>query len=239
MADILLEVCVDDALGLAAAVAGGADRIELCAALSVGGLTPSVGLMAVAARCGLPCHAMIRPRPGDFVFRAAEVAVMQTDIAAVRLAGLPGVVLGASLPDGRLDRAVLADLLDAAQGMDTTLHRAIDLSPDLEQATETALTMGFRRILSSGGQRTAPEGVAGLARMMAVAQGRLVVMPGSGISVESLPALHDLPLREVHASCAAPLPSGGRALAFGFQTEADKRTDADRVRALRQALARR
>ena len=108
MADVLLEVCVDSAAGLDAAVAGGADRIELCSALDVGGLTPSAGLTRLAAGCGLPVFAMIRPRAGGFVFGAADVAVMQADIAAAREAGLAGVVLGASRPDGRLDEWVLA-----------------------------------------------------------------------------------------------------------------------------------
>ena len=121
---ILLEVCVDDALGLAEALAGGANRVELCAALAVGGLTPSVGLMALAARCGVPVMAMIRPRTGDFVYSPAEVSVMRADIQAVRQAGLAGVVIGASLTDGRLDPVVLADLMAGAQEMDVTLHRA-------------------------------------------------------------------------------------------------------------------
>ena len=114
MAEILLEVCVDDPEGLAEAVAGGADRIELCAALGIGGLTPTFGLMQVAARCGHPCYPMIRPRSGDFVFTAAEVDVMRADIRATRAAGLTGVVLGASRPDGTLDEETLSILIAEA-----------------------------------------------------------------------------------------------------------------------------
>ncbi len=108
MSRILLEVCVDDAAGISAAAAGGADRIELCAALALGGLTPSAGLISLASECGLPCMAMIRPRAGDFVWSPAERRAMQAEIAAVRQAGLAGVVIGASLPDGRLDKDCLA-----------------------------------------------------------------------------------------------------------------------------------
>lgn len=103
MSRIVLEICVDDAAGLAAARAGGADRIELCAALALGGLTPSAGLMAQAAGIGLPVMAMIRPRAGDFVWSPDERAAMLVEIAAARAAGLAGVVIGASLPDGRLE----------------------------------------------------------------------------------------------------------------------------------------
>lgn len=233
---IRLEVCVDDALGLAEAVAGGADRVELCAALSIGGLTPSYGLMAVAASCGVPCYPMIRPRSGDFVFTAAEVEVMRADIRAARALGLPGVVLGASRADGRLDEDVLRVLLAEASGLDVTLHRAIDLAPDILAAVDIAKTLGFRRILTSGGALTAPTGVEMLAAMMERA-GDCIIMPGSGVSVASLPRLRHLPLREIHASCAMALPSGGEALRFGFQSGQEKRTNRAVVAALKAALA--
>lgn len=237
MASILLEVCVDDPQGLAEAVAGGADRIELCAALGIGGLTPTLGLMQLAARSGLPCYPMIRPRSGDFVFSPGEVAVMQADIRATRAAGLTGVVLGASNPDGTLDEATLATLIAEARGLDLTLHRAIDLCPDKPAAVASARRLGFRRILTSGGALTAPDGAATLAAMMQAAGDDITIMPGSGISAETLPRLSHLPLREIHASCAAPLPSGGQALAFGFQSGSEKRTDRARVAALKSALA--
>lgn len=236
MTEILLEVCVDDPEGLAEAVAGGADRIELCAALGIGGLTPTLGLMQLAACSGLPCYPMIRPRSGVFVFTPGEVAVMITDIHAARAAGLAGVVLGASQPDGSLDATVLATLIDAAQGLDITLHRAIDLCPDKLAAIATARALGFRRILTSGGALAAPDGAEALATMMRAAGPDCVIMPGSGVSSETLPRLSHLPLREIHASCAAPLPGAGAALAFGFQSGSEKRTDRRRVAALKSAL---
>lgn len=229
-----LEVCVDDALGLAEAVAGGADRIELCAALSVGGLTPSPGLMEAGAACGLPCYPMIRPRPGAFHFTAPDVATMRADIRAARAAGLTGVVLGATLPGGRLDAAVLSDLVAEAQGMDLTLHRAVDLCPDVDEAIETALALGFRRILTSGGAPTAPQGLARLTAMIRTAAGRLSIMPGSGVTVATWPLLATLAVSEVHASCARPL--GGTPDALGFATGAEKRTDRTLVAALKAAL---
>ncbi len=236
LAKILLEVCVDDPAGLAEAIAGGADRVELCAALALGGLTPTLGLMQMAAQSGALCYPIIRPRTGDFTYTVAEVEVMRADIRAARQAGLKGVVLGASHHDGRLNEAVLRVLLEEAQGLDTTLHRCIDLTPNKPEAVATAKALGFRRILTSGGALTAANGTDTLAAMMKVACQDLIIMPGSGISLESLPKLAHLPLREIHASCASPLPSGGEALALGFQSGNEKRTDGAKVAALKAAL---
>ena len=237
MTRILLEVCIDDPEGLLAARAGGADRLELCAALAFGGLTPSPALVAEAARTGTSALAMIRPRAGDFVWTPAEVAAMESEIALLRAAGAPGVVIGASLPDGRLDGATLARLLRAAEGLDVTLHRAVDLAPDPEAAVELAASLGIRRILSSGGAARAADGVARLERMMRAGAGRVTIMPGAGVSTETLPALTGLPLREVHASCSVPLPPPAALVAdLGFQPPGARRTDAGRVAAMRAAL---
>ncbi len=237
---ILLEVCVDNVHGLAFAVAGGADRIELCAALEVGGLTPSPGLMRAAAGSPVPVHAMVRPRAGHFRYDAGEVAVMLGDIDAVHAAGLQGVVLGASDDQGRLDHRTLAPLLVHARrlGLDCTLHRAIDLCPDLVAATRTAVDLGFDRILTSGGAASAGEGIAQLARCFEAAAGALVVMPGAGINVNSIGALRaGLPLTEVHASCSAPIAEKDtRAIAFGFDSGTRRQTSPALVSALRTAL---
>lgn len=233
---VRLEVCVDSAEGLAQAVAGGADRIELCAALAVGGLTPSSGLIGLAARCGVPVVAMIRPRAGDFVWSDTEVAMMEAEIAAVRAAGLAGVVLGASLPDGRLDVPVLRRLVDAAQGMELVLHRAIDLTPDLGEALEKAVALGFHRILTSGGEVTAEAGAERIAAMVLQSAGRITVMPGSGVTPANAAKLKGLGIAEIHASCSAATPVSGRAVAMGFAPPVRRQTDADAVRALRRAL---
>lgn len=229
MTDILLEICVDSAEGLSAAIAGGADRIELCAALEVGGLTPSAGLMQRGAGCGVPVLAMIRPRSGGFDYSDAELAIMRADIATARAAGLAGVVFGATR-GGALDRAALAELAAAAHGLDTTLHRAVDLCSDAASAVDTALSFGFRRILSSGGAETAMQGLARLQTMAARAKGRIVIMPGSGITAKTAEALRPLGCTEVHASCGAAGPAAPKG--FG----APRITSAAQVRALKAAL---
>lgn len=238
MSDILLEVCIDDAAGLAAAVDGGADRIELCSALELGGLTPSFGLMKQAARVSLPVHAMIRPRGGDFVFDANDLAVMRDDIAMAREAGLAGVVLGASLPDGRLDVAMLAELIDQAHGLDLTLHRAFDCAPDQLQALETAIELGFDRILTSGSALSALDGLAALERLFAQAKGRIIIMPSAGIHAGNVAQLLSrLPLTEVHASCSAPVPQKQDAAAdLGFARPSQRQTEVSAVRKLKAAL---
>ena len=233
---MLIEVCVDDAAGLANAIAGGADRIELCAALSLGGLTPSAGFMAQAVQCPVPVFAMIRPRAGDFAFSAQEAAQMLTDVALARQTGLAGVVLGANLPDGQLDTATLAALIARAGPLGKTLHRAFDLTPDPFAAIDTAVALGFDRILTSGQAASAPQGAAMLARLFAHAAGRITIMPGAGITARSIAALRHLPLAEVHASCAISHVKSGPAAAFGFAPPNLRHTDTAQVRALRQAL---
>ncbi|MBP1871339.1 copper homeostasis protein [Ensifer adhaerens] len=234
-----LEVCVDDADGLAAAVEGGADRIELCAALSVGGLTPTAGLMALAGPPRVPVYVMIRPRPGDFVFGAGDLDMMRRDIDAVRDAGLAGVVLGASLADGQLDATMLRKLTGHAAGLGLTLHRAFDLVPDFKDAIEMAVELGFERILTSGGARSAPQAIEKLAELVALAAGRLSIMPGSGVTLETVDALlENLSVSEVHSSCSIREPAHDpRLVSMGFVAEDRRRTDVATVRAMKARLS--
>ena len=234
---VLVEVCVDSPEGLAAAIGGGAGRIELCAALAVGGLTPSVGMMRRAAGAGVPIFAMIRPRSGDFIWSPDEIALMEIDIEAAHRAGMQGVVLGASRPDGRLDTDVLGLLIGRAAGMGLTLNRCFDLVPDFSEALEQAIDLGFQRILTSGGERTALEGTSRIAQLIEQAGDRIVIMPGSGITAEGLSAFTGMTLREVHASCSVSMVESGRLVDFGFSARVGRRTDGGRLRDLRAALS--
>lgn len=233
---IVLEVCVDDVAGLDAAVVGGADRIELCSSLELGGLTPSPGLMAAAARTPIPTYAMIRPRSGGFTFDPREVESMVRDIDAARAAGLAGVVLGAER-EGHLDTDVLERLLREAGGLGTTLHRAIDLCVDRLQAIDIAVQLGFERVLSSGGSRTAFEALGPLRAMVERAAGRLSVMPGSGIHPGNVRAIVTATgAREVHASCSSVAASAPRLVDLGFAPAAGRYTDGRKVEELAAAL---
>jgi copper homeostasis protein len=228
----LLEVCVDSPAGLEAAVNGGARRIELCSALALSGLTPSPGLMALAAQTPVPVYAMIRPRPGDFCYGALELDAMRRDIDAVRAAGLAGVVLGASNASGALGEAALRLLIRHAADLGTTLHRAFDLAPDLAQALETAVGLGFERVLTSGGRNTAIEGASCIADLVARAKGRIGVMAGAGLSWSNVADLVRVTgVDQVHASCGAPASQGGaegwrrKAAELGFLDGALRDTD--------------
>ena len=233
----ILEICVDSAAGLEAARAGGADRIELCSALALGGLTPSAGLMAIARQQPLPCHAMVRPRGGGFAYDESEIAQMEQEIAQVAEAGLAGAVFGATR-DGVLDTEVLARLIACAArcGLSTTLHRAIDAVRDPVAAIDTAIELGFGRVLSSGGAPAAIEGRDTLRAMHQRAQGRIAVMAGSGITAENVGALTAIGLGEIHASCSETRTGGDEALTrLGFAAPVTN-TRVERVRALREAI---
>jgi copper homeostasis protein len=203
----MLEVCVDTLAGAEAALRGGASRVELCSSLSEGGLTPSAGLMRAAARLPLPCYAMIRPRSGLFAFSGAEAEIMLADVAAARAAGLAGVVLGAQGSDGALETDLLKELIAAAGGMGASLHRVIDVVPDPLAALEAAMALGFERVLTSGSEPFAPDGVGLIADMVKQAGERLSVMPGSGLTAENVRAVMDATgVREVHAACRMRVP---------------------------------
>jgi copper homeostasis protein len=234
----LLEICVDDAAGLETAIEGGADRVELCSVLELGGLTPTPGLIALAAHANVPVRVMIRPRPGDFVFSESDLQAMLADIAHVRASGLEGVVLGASRPDGRLDLDMLGILCGAASGLKRTLHRSIDLVPDMAEAVEQAIALGFDTILTSGRAPTAPEGVDQLALAHRVAAGRITIMAGSGINARTVAALLDqVPLLAVHGACGqAADPASPPAQKRGFTSPNRKATNLGMVTALRAAL---
>ncbi|NEJ69351.1 copper homeostasis protein CutC [Rhizobium phaseoli] len=236
---VLLEVCVDSAAGLAAAIEGGAGRIELCSALELGGLTPLPSLMRIAARARIPVYAMIRPHAGPFIFDRADEEAMMLDIDAVRAAGLAGVVIGANRPDGTLDMPLIHRLKAHASGLGSTLHRAFDLVPDADQALEQAVELGVERILTSGCALKAADGTETLKRLSAKATGRISIMPGSGIRPANVTAiLQATGAREVHGSCSSPIESADpRAVAFGVEAKSANRTDSAVVREMCRAIA--
>jgi copper homeostasis protein len=234
---VKLEVCVDSVDGMLAAFRGGANRIELCSALEVGGLTPSRGQMLRAASVGVPVHALIRSRAGNFVFSPDEQKAMADDIAAARDIGLAGVVIGASLPDGRLDVNALSNLMAAAKGLSVTLHRAFDLVPDFAEAVEIAVGLGVDRVLTSGGAVGAPAGADALASIVEMAKGRVRIMPGAGITAKNVRAmLAKVKADEVHSSCSSSSMLDPRAVALGFGAPERLETDETEVRNLKREL---
>lgn len=230
-----LEIVVDDADGLALAAAASVDSIELCSALALGALTPSPGLMRMAAGCGVPVVAMIRPRAGDFRYTADELAVMLDDIHAVRDAGLAGIAIGATTPEGRLDVEAMGRMIDAAGPLAVTIHRAFDVTPDPDQALQDALALGVARIMSAGHAALAMDGIDRLRDLARKAAGRVQIMAGGGVDAGNAAALIAAGVGALHAST-----SGARAVTgpLGPLRIAPQRmaTDADAITALQAAI---
>lgn len=237
----LLEVAANSAASAFAAQAGGAGRVELCASLDEGGVTPSHGTL-VLAREGLdiPLYVLIRPRAGDFVYEDHEIEAMLDDIMHCRELGCEGVVVGALTPEGEVDVDACQRFLEAAEGMGVTFHRAFDLVVDQGDALETLIELGFERVLTSGGMASAVAGAGRLARLVAQAGDRIVVMPGAGIEPGNIAALRDATgAREFHASAKRRLPSAMRrspADPLGMGA-GETRSDTETVRALVAAIA--
>ncbi len=192
--------------------------------------------MAYAAKSPLPAMVMIRPRAGDFVWTEAERDALVTEIKTVRDFGLAGVVIGASLDDGQLDAETLGYLVDAASGLDITLHRAIDLVSDVDKALSLCRDLEIKRVLTSGGAQTA---LAGIDRLEEMVGYDISVMPGGGVTAYNVADLAArLPLSEVHASCsvARPAPQNSKVSDFGFAPPNGRLTDIEKVVGLRQKL---
>lgn len=179
-----IEVCCGSAADVREARLGGASRVELCSALELGGLTPSAGLIALARKeCGpMSLGVIIRPRGGDFTYTEAEIATMRADVAEAARLGADVIVIGALTAEGDIDAATCRQLMAEAPGREFTFHRAIDLCPRPLEALETIISLGFSRVLTSGGKPTAEEGLPLIAQMAEQAAGRISVMPGSGIN---------------------------------------------------------
>lgn len=238
---LMLEVVVDTAAGLRIAVENGADRIELCAALGVGGVTPSSGLMKLAAEMACPVRAMIRPRTGDFCYDGDELAIMHDDIYAAARCGLEGVVLGANTADGAIDHTALAGLVAHARahGLRVAMHRAFDLAPDPVAALEACIALKIDTILTSGGGVTAADGLAGLGALVRAAAGRIEILAGGGVTADNAGALLAAGITSVHASCGATVrdrKDRASALASSLGYGGGAATDAGRVAALRALL---
>lgn len=235
-----LEICVDGIAGLTTCLAAGVDRVELCSALDLGGLSPGLGLLQAAAqarRRQTALHVMVRPRAGDFIWSPAELSLICDEIAGLRGMGLDGVVIGANTADGALDQAALARMVQAAQGLHITLHRVVDLLPDPVQAVGVAARLGISRILSSGGAPCAIDGAATLARMVQAAAGRVEVMAGAGVTAALIPALaRQTGATAFHASASRAGPLDPRLAQMGFASHPPRETDPARVQALLGAV---
>eukprot|EP00775_Hariotina_reticulata_P013722 gene13722-13844_t len=183
---MIVEVCVDSLRGAKAAEAAGAHRVELCAGLIEGGITPSYGLVdqVRGALKSTKLMVLIRPRGGDFVYTEDEMAVMKSDISVCARLGADGVVLGCLTVDGQVDMQLTGQLLAVAKhhGLDVTFHRAFDMTRELSEALKDVIQLGIPRVLTSGGQQSALQGADTLRALVVQAAGRVTLMAGGGVN---------------------------------------------------------
>lgn len=237
---VTLEVCCGSLESVRQAAAGGADRIELCSGLDVGGLTPSAGLIRAAVGVGVPVMVLIRPRGGDFLYTADEVELMAYDAHEALALGAAGVVIGALTREGEVDVEACRRIM--GEGRAVTFHRAFDLCRDPFRALRHIAALGCQRVLTSGQAATAEEGIPLLRRL--VAADLVSIMPGSGVTeMNARRILEATGAHEIHASLRARRESlmayrrGGVAMGQkGSDEYAWMETSEERVRALTEVI---
>jgi len=246
--EVVVEVCVESVAGLAAAARAGATRVELCCGLSEGGLTPGLALSeaAVAARLR-PVIVLVRPRAGDFLYSAAEFALLEREVELARGAGAAGVALGVLTADGELDESRLARLVERARPLPVTFHRAFDQLANPLGAVARLRALGVARVLTAGGAARARDGVAQLAELVVAAGDALEIVAAGGVRADHAQSLvRASGVRAVHLAARGHQASAMRSrnpLArlstegtddYGWR-ETDELEVAALVRALRQA----
>lgn len=209
---MILEICVDSLASARAAIRGGADRLELCSALAVGGLTPYTALLRqIRAESNIPVRCLMRPRAGDFLYTPEEIDLMTVQIKALRDAGADGFVIGCLTPEGELDKAAMHPLLEAATGAGLTLHRCIDVSRDPVQTYLDAGELGIDTVLTSGAEPNCTAGMDIIGKLLRLrdAQNGPEVLIGAGVNAQVISAFRNaLPqARAFHMSGKADIES--------------------------------
>ena len=221
------EVCTASLYSVEQAVAGGARRIELCQALSLDGLTPSIGLLRTVRERfpDLRIHVLVRSAEGPFVYSEAEVALMERDVHEAVLAGADGIVVGALTPRGDIDLAATRRWVEAARGLPVTFHRAFDRCRHPSEALEQLIDLGCARVLTSGQAPTAADGIPLLGQLVEQASGRIIILAGGGVgNGNARHIIEATGITEIHGSASRLLPNGL------------KETDATEVRAILDAI---
>jgi copper homeostasis protein len=205
----LIEICVEGIDGLLAAQAAGADRVELCASLVEGGITPSLGTVRAALdQATIPFHVMVRPRGGDFLYSEPEYRSMLADVIALRDLGVAGVVFGCLKADGTIDEQRMAELTEAAGPLAVTCHRAFDMTRDPVEALETLIRCKVGRVLTSGQRDTAVEGKGLLADLVRQAGDRITILGCGALDLQNIAEVRKTTgLSEMHFAALKDVPS--------------------------------
>ena len=242
---ITLEVCIDSVESALAATEAGADRLELNAALELGGLTPSPGLVAeVLAATSLPVIAMLRPRAGDFMYSESEFRIIRRDAEALLAAGVAGLAFGFLDVFGTIDRPRIRAITAIMDGRESVFHRAFDLVPSLEFALEELIDLGIWRVLTSGGAETAIAGIPQLARLTEQAADRIEILAGAGVRASNVRRLIDATgCRQIHGTfrgsgAYVDAPGASELAGLGaFRVPAPPGASVDEIRAVREAVS--
>ena len=205
-----VEICVDSATGAFAAERGGADRVELCDNLLEGGTTPSAGCIAITRRrLKIRLQVIIRPRGGDFLYTPDEIEVVREDIRIAKDLGADGIVIGCLTAEGEIDRVRTAELIQLARPLNVTFHRAFDMCRDPQKALEELIALGVDQVLTSGQEACCLEGMELIAALHKQAAGRIIVMPGGGITPRNIQRIIDgTGVSEIHLSARRAVQSG-------------------------------
>ena len=239
----IIEIATSDFLTTRSAIEGGADRIELCANLAEGGTTPSYGMIIKCREVfDIPIYPIIRPRGGDFLYSKDEFGIMANDIKFCNQLGCDGIVIGLLNIDGTIDMIRTADLIELAYPMEVTFHRAFDRCRDPFAALEELIEIGCERILTSGQQPVAPDGVGLIAQLNKAADERIIIMPGSGVRKENIKMLAEKTgCIEFHSSLRGKIKSNMEfihpAFADSKESYMNSAIDPDEVKKLKNALS--
>lgn len=244
MKDFLLEICVDSYESARRAAESGADRLELCANLILGGTSPTPYLARQAANLGVPVNVLIRPRFGDFCYSAPEKEEILSQVIDCSYSGVSGVVIGALTPEGDLDVEFLSHCVTYAEGLTVTLHRCFDVCRDPGKALEQAIELGIHTILTSGQASSAEQGMALLRDLREQARGRIQLMAGAGVSAGNIPRIYEeTGITNFHLSGKRTEPGPmvfrreGVPMGLSLASEFDRQyTDPDAVRAAVAAI---
>ncbi|KAK1125176.1 hypothetical protein K0M31_006516 [Melipona bicolor] len=197
-----MEICIDSVVSGRNAIAGGASRLAICSMLAEGGLTPSTGFFKFISRMSrIPCYAMLRTRPGDFVYTEDELEIMKADVKVLRASGADGFLFGALTEDGEIDIPACKLILSVVGPLSVTFHRAFDQVADPIKSLKTLINLGFRRVLTSGQKGIAEQGLKLIKELVHVARGKITVMAASGVTKDNILKIHSrCGVEEFHAS---------------------------------------